>query len=313
MEKDYYKILGVEETASQAEIKKVFRKAAKKFHPDHNPNNKRAEEKFKALSEAYDTLSDEKKRQEYDMMRKYGAFGGHPGGPTGHPGGPNPFGGFDLNDLMRGAGGSVRFSNGGGGAGGFEDIFGSMFGEAQGHRPRSPRRTRTRRPVPDGWDTAATVTITFREAIDGTTKILSMADGGKKIRVKIAAGVEDGSQIRLSGQGQPSPYGGRNGDLIITVRVMADKDYKRVGNDIHSSIEISFVEAIKGCKQKVKTLTRTVALTIPPGTQPGTKMRLKGMGLAVDNQTGDQYVEIKVTIPTTLTDDQKRLLDEWEG
>ncbi|MCD6249782.1 MAG: DnaJ domain-containing protein [candidate division Zixibacteria bacterium] len=309
MEKDYYKILGVDETASKAEIKKVFRKLAKKFHPDHNPNNKRAEERFKQLSEAYGTLSDDKKRQEYDMMRKYGAFaGGQQGGPTGAQG----FAGFDLSDLMRGGNsGSFRFSNAES-MGGFEDIFGSLFGGAQGHGPRSSRRGRARRPTPVGADTATTVSITFREAIDGTTKILRLTNVNNKIRVRIPAGIEDGGKIRLKDQGQPGVYGGRNGDLIITVRVMPDQNFKRVGNDIHSSVEISFVEAIKGCKKNVKTLARTVSLTIPAGTQPGTKMRLKGMGLAVGNKTGDQYVEIKVMIPSTLTENQKRLLDEWE-
>jgi DnaJ-class molecular chaperone len=325
MEQDYYKILGVDESASHDEIKKVFRKAAKKFHPDRNPGNKRAEERFKKLSEAYDTLGDEKKRQEYDTMRKYGAFGGgFPGGPGGFPGGhagpgraggQNPFEGFDLSDLMRGGkGGSFRSAGAGaGGMGGLEDILGSLFTSGGGGGPDPFGRPGQRQhagPIPD---TTTTISITFREAVDGTTKTLRLTGGHNTLRVRIPAGIDDGGKIRLGGQGQPGMHGGPNGDLIITVRVMPDQNFKRVGNDIHSSIDVSFVEAIKGCKKNVKTLSRTVSLTIPPGTQPGTKMRLKGMGLAVDGKSGDQYVEIKVTLPTELTDDQKRLLDEWEG
>jgi DnaJ-class molecular chaperone len=130
--------------------------------------------------------------------------------------------------------------------------------------------------------------------------------------VKIPKGIDDGGRVRLQGQGMPGLYGGRNGDLLIMVRVMPDQYFKREGNDVHTSVEVSFVEAIKGCRKEVRTLTKTVSLTIPPGTQPGTKMRLKGMGLEVGGLTGDQYVEVKVTLPTTLTEKQKKLIEEWE-
>ncbi|MCX6835614.1 MAG: J domain-containing protein [candidate division Zixibacteria bacterium] len=159
---------------------------------------------------------------------------------------------------------------------------------------------------------ATTFAIPFMESVTGVTKTLRAGRGGKTIRVKIPAGIEDGGRIRVKGQGQPGLYGGRNGDLIIEVRVMPDQYFKREGNDVHTSVEVSFIEAIKGCKREVRTLTRTVSLTIPPGTQPGTKLRLKGMGLSVGNDTGDQYVEVKVTLPTTLSEKQKRLIEEWE-
>jgi len=316
MNKDFYKILGVTEDASKDEIKKIYRRLAKKFHPDRNPGNKRAEARFKKITEAYETLSDDTKRQEYDMMRKYGAFAGGPQG-----GSPDGFAGFDFGNLMRGARGggrSFQFNNLSD-IGGLEEILNAMF--SGGGRRRAepfsdsaashgfPGGQKVRR----GGDTVTGIILTFMEAVRGTTKILRLADGSNKIRVRIPAGIEDGGKIRLKGQGQPGLYGGRNGDLIITVRVMPDKNFERKGNDIYSSVEISFIEAIRGCKKNVKTLARTVSLTIPPGTQPGTKMRLKGMGLAVGDKTGDQYVEIKVTIPTTLTENQQRLLDEWEG
>jgi len=167
--------------------------------------------------------------------------------------------------------------------------------------------------VRGGGDVVTTVTIPFMEAVTGATKTLRSHGGGRTIRVKIPAGIEDGGKVRLKGQGQPGLYGGRPGDLIITVRVMPDQYFKREGNDIHTSVEISFIDAIKGCKREVRTLTRMVSLTIPPGTQPGTKLRLKGMGLEVGGRTGDQYVEIKVTLPQTLTEKQKRLIEEWDG
>ena len=326
---DFYRILGVSEDAGKEEIKKVYRRLAKKYHPDRNKGNKAAEAKFKGISEAYDTLSDEKKRTEYDTLRKYGAFAG---GPTGgfdfsrFSGGGAP-GGFDFSRSGHsGPGGfSFRFGNVSGDAGagfeGLEDVLTSFFGggmpgaRGTGGGPRcgsfGTSGTSARRPQ-QGVDIRASVTIPFMEAAKGTVKTLSQVGGGKKLKVRIPAGIEDGGRIRLRGQGQPAPLGGRNGDLIITVRVMPDQDFRREGNDIYSSIEILFTEAIKGCRKNVKTLTRTVALTIPPGTQPGTKLRLKGMGLSVGSVNGDQYVEIKVKIPTSLTEKQKKLLDEWE-
>jgi molecular chaperone DnaJ len=319
MNKDFYKVLGVSEDASPDEIKKTFRRLAKKYHPDRHQGDKAAEAKFKELSEAYDTLGDAKKREEYDTMRKYGAFAG------------GPQGGFDPRSFMRsGPGGSQTFSfTGSGDLGGLEEILRAFMGggpRSGGRRPnpfdQEPRGFgaedifggRRATQVQRGADLTTTVTISFREMVTGTVKVLRPAGGGKKLRVRIPAGIQDGGKVRLKGQGQSGLYGGRHGDLIITVRVMPDQEFERKGNDVYSSIEISFIEAIKGCKKNVKTLNRTVALTIPPGTQPGTQMRLKGMGLGVGGVNGDQYVEIKVTIPDAkdLTENQKRLLDEWE-
>jgi molecular chaperone DnaJ len=317
--KDFYNILGVAEDASKDQIKKVYRQLAKKYHPDRNKGDKTAEAKFKEVQEAYSVLSDEKKREEYDMMRKYGDAG--QGGF-----GPNGASGFDFSEMFgrggSGRGGRVfRFSTSQNpeDLGDIEDLFGSFFGGTRRAEPFSGSANsgaeeiftgnRTRR----GPDLATTIAIPFMEAISSATKTLRAGRGGKTIRVKIPAGIEDGGRIRLKSQGQPGLYGGRSGDLIITVRVMPDQYFKREGNDIHTEVEVSFIEAIKGCKREVRTLTRTVSLTIPPGTQPGTKLRLKGMGLEVGGTTGDQYVEVKVTLPTTLTEKQKRLIEEWEG
>ena len=312
MTKDYYQTLGVKEDASDQDIKRAYRKLAKRYHPDRNKGDAASEAKFKEVSEANEVLSDKQKRAEYDTMRKYGAFaGGHgaphmggfgssPFGGGGFPGGKftfrtGPDGGFegygDLDDLL-----SSFFGGGPTGAG-----FGRAGGAATGRQGR-PRK---------GADLVTKLQVSFLEAVHGTRRLLSVHGSKKKLSVKIPAGIANGGKIRLSGQGEPGIYGGRNGNLIITVEVMPHQEFERKGNDIFSTVEISFIEAIRGCKKEVKTLAKTVSLNIPPGTQPGAQLRLKGMGLAVSGGQGDQYVDIKVTIPTTLTDKQRQLLEEW--
>ena len=297
MARDFYQILGVSETASQDEIKKQFRKLAKQHHPDRNKGDKSAEAKFKELSEAYDTLSDEKKRAEYDNLRKYGAFGGQ--GP----------GGFDPSQFSRGGGGRVNINSGD-----WEEILQSFFG---GDSPFTGGGARTRRrtahqPMPEpGRDLHADLSIGFMESVSGIARQIQV--GTKKLNVKIPAGIDDSAKIRLAGQGEPGVAGGPNGDLIITVHVAPDPIFTRKGNDVYSSIEIPFSEAILGTKKPVRTLTKTVSLAIPAGTQSGTKLRLKGQGISANGLTGDQYVEVKVTIPKTLTANQRKMIEEWEG
>jgi DnaJ-class molecular chaperone len=324
MGKNYYDILGVSENASQEEIKKAFRNLAKKYHPDRNKGDKTAEAKFKEISEAYETLSDPKKRQEYDTMRKYGAFAG-----AGQSGGFSGSG-FDFSDFFRqgsgGRGGFQTFRFSSTGFDNIEDILSSFFGGGGGSfagAAEDPFTTNvedmftgrsTRRPgrVRKGADLKASLTISFLEAINGTQKTLRIRQTGKTLNVKIPKGIEDGGKIRLAGQGMPGPSGGKNGDLIITVHVMPDQRFRREGNDIYTSVTVSFKEAILGTRKMVHTLTKKVMLHIPPGTQPGTKLRLKGQGLAIGGTTGDLYVEVKVEIPRTLTEKQRKLLEEWE-
>ncbi len=295
MASDFYQILGVSETASQDEIKKQFRKLAKQHHPDRNKGDKSAEAKFKEISEAYDTLSDEKKRAEYDTMRKYGAFSGQQTG-----------GGFDFSQFGRSGQGTF-----GGDTSGLEDLLQSFFGGESplGGSTRTKRRTRYAQPEP-GNDLHADLTVSFMESVNGTTRQIQI--GTKKLNVKIPAGIDNEGKIRLSGQGEPGMAGGPNGDLIITVHVAPDPHFTRKGNDIFSSIEIPFTEAIMGSKRSVRTLTKTVSLAIPAGTQPGSKLRLRGQGISANGVTGDQYVEVKVTIPKTLTAKQRKMIEEWE-
>jgi DnaJ-class molecular chaperone len=320
MARDFYEVLGVKEDISDTELKKIYRKLAKRYHPDRHKGDKEKETRFKEISEAYQTLSDKTKRAEYDQMRRYGAFAGNDGyggGPFGAQGfDPSRFSGrgIDLNDLFGGRG---SFHVNGQEMGGFEDILSSFFGGQGGfsrtHTERDPfGRQRTNRRQQQAHDLTATITIPFMEAVRGTKKKITLSGENKRtLSVTIPPGIEDGERIRLKGMGTPGQGGMQNGNLIITVRVMPDQDFERRGNDIHSSVEISFIEAINGCKKNVKTLTKTLALTIPPGTQPGTKLRLKGQGLAVGGAQGDQYVEVKVTIPTSLSEKQKQILDDW--
>lgn len=308
MAQDYYKVLGLGDNASADEIKKAFRTLAKKYHPDRNKGDKSSEDRFKEISEAYETLSDPGKKSEYDTLRKYGAFSG------GGPGRAQNSG--DFSQFYRSGPGAGQYSfrmNSADGLGEFEDILSQLFGGKAGFgfdradhgAPFSGKPAR-------GADIAADLTVTFMEAVKGTVKTITLRPGDKKLRIKIPRGIENGGKIRLAGQGQPGYNGQNNGDLIITVNVMTDQNFERKGNDIHTSVMISFIDAINGTKVQVRTLTKTIMLTIPAGTQPGTQLRLKGMGLNVGDFTGDQYVTINVRIPQNLTDRQKELLDEWK-
>jgi len=363
MSKDFYNVLGVPENAAKDDIKKSFRKLAKQYHPDRNPGNKAAEARFKEITEAYEVLGDDKKREQYDMMRKYGAFGGGFG-----PGAAGT-GGFDPSQF----GGSFRFEDLGG-FGSFADIFSSIFGDEDifsGAR-------RGRKPQPrKGSDLAINLSVSFEESISGTGKTIilnkpslcdicrgsgeepgsgqqicpqcsgrgsvSYAQGAfsisrpcprclgrgaipgrpcfkcsgtgrvkekKKVRIKIPAGINDGGKVRLRGMGNPGDNGGPEGDLVITVNVGENQQFKRQGNDIYTTAEISFPQAVLGSKIPIKTLTRTVNLSIPPGTKSGTKLRLRGMGLTVNGSQGDQFVEIDIKVPKEISPKQKELLEE---
>jgi molecular chaperone DnaJ len=317
--KDYYQILGVSEAASPDEIKKQFRKLAMKYHPDRNHGDKAAEDKFKGISEAYDTLSDPKKKQEYDTMRKYGAFAG-----AGASGGSGGFGGggFDFSQLFRqggGPGGGFQTfrSSGMDGLNGFEDILNSFFGGGQGgfsfSRGGRPGARQGRRRAQRAPNVEASLVVNFMESVRGTRRELVIQPTGKKLKVRIPAGIENGGKIRLKGQGQPDPFSGQFSDLIITVKVMPDQNFERKGNDVYTKVKVSFKDAILGTKVQVKTLTKTISLNLKPGTQPGALMRLKGQGLSVGDKHGDCYVRIEVELPETITDEQRKMLEGWEG
>lgn len=289
--RDYYEVLGVPKNASDDEIKKAYRKLAIKYHPDKNPGNKEAEEKFKEISEAHEVLSDKQKRARYDQF-------GHAGVGNGAGGayGGNPFAGGNFNFNGQ------TFNFDFGGAGGFDDILGSLFGFGG---PRRPRR---------GADYQTNVTLTFEEAIFGTTKTISVDN--KDLKVKIPAGIDDGMSIRLAGKGGPAPEGAtERGDLYVRVRVKPHKTLTREGVIILSEQKIDMVDAALGCEVDVETVDGKITMKVPAGTQSGTPFKLSGHGVPYrsDGDRGPHIVTIIVETPKNLSRKQKELLEEFKG
>lgn len=309
--KDYYKILGVVRGAKDDEIKKAYRKLAKKYHPDVNKGDKTAEDKFKDISEAYEVLSDAKKRQEYDL---YGSFGGgfDPRAGTGSAHQWSPGAGF-----RGGAGGGNRVE--------FEDlgdIFGDLFGgggfagfgnkgkgkgAGQGFGRQAPTR---------GADRNYLLEVDFLDAAKGATKLLNLAQGAKseKINVKIPPGVKTGSKIRLAGKGEPGlGRGAEIGDLYIEIKVKPHAYFTREGDDIYLQFPINMEEAIKGAQVEVPTIDGKIKMRIPEGTQSGQKLRLKGKGVRhlQGGGAGDQLLSIQVHLPTQLDAASLNLLEEF--
>ena len=289
--RDYYEVLGVSKNASDDEIKKAYRKLAVKYHPDKNPGDKEAEAKFKEINEAHDVLSDKQKRARYDQFGHAGVVGASGGGGYGGFSG-NPFGGF--------GGQSFNFDFGGGG---LDDILGSLFGfGAAGSR--RPRR---------GADYQTSVTLTFEEAIFGTTK--SVTVDGASLKVKIPAGIDDGMSIRLRGKGGPAPEGGSEaGDLYVKVRVKPHKSLTREGAIILSEEKIDMVDAALGCEIDVETVDGKITMKVPAGTQSGTPFKLSGYGVPfrADGDRGPHIVTVIVETPKNLSKKQKELLTEFK-
>lgn len=297
--RDYYEVLGVPKNASDDEIKKAYRKLAIKYHPDKNPGDKEAEEKFKEVSEAHEVLSDKQKRARYDQFGHAGVNGAA-GGAYGNPfGGGNPFGqggNFNFN------GQEFHFDFGGGG---LDDILGNLFGFGGASRRRPTR----------GADYRTQVVVDFSEAIFGTTKPISI--DGKTVKVKIPAGIDDGMSIRLKGRGGPAPEGvsgGEKGDLYVLVRVKPHKTLTREGTLILSEEKISMVDAALGCEVEVETVDGPVTMKVPAGTQSGTPFKLSGHGVPfrADGDRGPHIVTIIVETPKNLSRKQRELLEEFK-
>ena len=288
--RDYYEVLGVSKNASDDEIKKAYRKLAIKYHPDKNPGNKEAEEKFKEINEAHDVLSDKQKRARYDQFGHAGVGGNAGGNPFGNGG--SPFGNFN--------GQSFNFDFGG--AGGFDDILSSLFGFGGG--PRRPRR---------GADIQTNINLTFEEAIFGVTKEIDV--NGESFKLKVPAGIDDGMSIRLRGKGGEAPEGGEKGDLYVRIRVKPHKHLTREGNIILSEEKISMVDAALGCEIEVETVDGTVTMKVPAGTQSGTPFKLSGHGVPfrADGDRGPHIVTVIVETPKNLSKRQKELLEEFRG
>jgi molecular chaperone DnaJ len=293
LEKDFYQILGVSKDASDAELKKTYRKLARKYHPDSNPGDAAAEAKFKEISEAYSVLSDAEQRAEYDQIRAWGAGGARfTAGGGGGQGFEDVFGG-----MFGGGRGGSHFSYQQSGGQGFEDIF-NMFG---GGAPRGPQ---------PGRDIQASTTLDFETAVRGDTVTLQAPNG--PVKVKIPAGVSDGQKIKVRGKGEPSPNGGPAGDIILTVSVRKHPVFERDGQNLRLKLPVTFSEAALGATVEVPTLEGApVKLKVQPGTPSGRVLRVKGRGVKSSKGTGDLLAEVQVVVPSHLSDQAREALEAF--
>ncbi len=298
-DKDFYAVLGVSKDISEADLKKAYRKLARKYHPDSNPGDAKAEAKFKEISEAHSVLSDPEQRKEYDQMRAMG-----PGRPRFTSGGQGQSGGFeDVFGGMFNQGGNQRttFSPAGGG---FDDIFSGLFGQSSGGFRGAGGPTK-------GRDLTATTTLDFLTAIHGDTVKLQPSEG-KPISVKIPAGVSDGQKIRLKGKGEPSPDGGAPGDLTLTVTVRKHPVFERDGLNLRVDVPITFTEATLGATIEVPTLGgEPVKLKVAAGTPSGRVLRVKGRGVTSPKGTGDLLATIQVAVPAHLSGEAREALERF--
>jgi molecular chaperone DnaJ len=364
--KDFYTVLGVGEKATQEEIKKSYRKLAKQHHPDANPDDPKAAERFKEIGEAYGVLSDPAKRKQYDQMRKLGAFGFGRGAPGGARPETGPFGqgqdqGFSFDDL-----------------GGLSDLFSSIFDRAR-RQPGGPEPQSRKGGPQRGESIEYVVEIPFETAVQGGpisiniavtedcatcagsgaapgsavhrckecggTGTIAFGQGGfavtrpcpacfgrgsvpetpcptchgagtlrqnRKVQIAVPEGVDTGSKLRLSGQGERGRAGGPAGDLILTFKVKPHHFFSREGLDIHATVPINIAQATLGSKIRVRTVSgKRVVLKIPAGTQSGTRFRIRGQGIEKGGRVGDQYVEGKVEVPETLSEEQQKAMQEF--
>lgn len=299
---DYYKILGLEKNASADDVKKAYRKLARKYHPDLNPNNKEAEKKFKEINEANEVLSNPENREKYD---KYGENWKH--GEEYERAQQQ-----QRHQQQRYSGNSGGFSSTDFGDGEeFSDFFQSMFGGAGGFG-RSSRGSASGKFK--GQDISAELNLSLKEA--SKTHQQTFDINGKKVRITIPAGIYDGQQIKLKGHGNPGMNGGPQGDLYITFNISEDKNFKREGNDLKISVDIDLYTAVLGGDVNIETLDGSVNLKLKPETQNGTTVRLKGKGFPVykkEGESGDLYVTYRVKIPTNLNEKQKELFRQLKN
>lgn len=297
---DYYKVLGIDKSASTDDVKKAYRKLARKYHPDLNPNDPNAKKLFQQVNEANEVLSDPEKRKKYDQ---YGENWEHADqfdqarSAQGARGG-NPFEGFGN----AGNEGSWSYSTGDGGD--FSDFFQSMFGGGGASGFGGRRRSSAFR----GSDLQAELQLSLRDAANTHKQELTV--NGKKIRITIPAGVYNGQQIKLKGYGEPGVNGGPSGDLYITFAIPEDPQFKRVGNDLYVNKDLNLFTAILGGEEIIDTLDGKIKLKIKPETQNGTKVRVPGKGFPIykeEGKAGDLYIIWNIKIPTNLTEEQKEL------
>ncbi|MDQ0744734.1 molecular chaperone DnaJ [Clavibacter sp. B3I6] len=311
-DKDFYKVLGVSKDVSEADLKKAYRKLARQYHPDSNPDPS-AEERFKEISEAHAVLADKEQRKEYDQVRAMGSGARFtaPGAGGGQAGGfEDVFGGM----FGQQAGGRGRRAGFGSGQpqysqGGFEDILGGMFGN--GGFGQSTGGYRGYGAPTKGRDVTASTTVDFLTAVQGDVVRLQDSDG-RPLTVRVPAGVSDGQKIRLAGKGEPSGDGGAAGDIILTVHVRPHPVFERDGLNLRVNVPVTFPEAALGATIEVPTLGGDpVRLKVAPGTSSGKVLRVKGRGVTTPKGTGDLLARIEVAVPSRLTDAQRVALDAF--
>ena len=275
---DPYKILGVNKNATQEEIKNAYRALAKKHHPDRNPGNKESEAKFKTISAAYEKIGNPEDRGKFDRGETQEQM---------------------EENFWRQERGGAQF------AGSFDgDFFENLF--------RSANRGGSRRVDFPGEDQLFQMEVDFRDAARGAQREITLPQG-KKLQVKIPAGIESGARLRFRGQGEPGIGNGPSGDLYIEIHVRPLAGFERKGTDIESELPVSFVEAILGAEVPVQTLDGTVSLKVPPGVSTGSKLRIKGKGVLAKNSVGDQIVRVKIVMPKKIDPALQAALRSWEG
>ncbi|MBN2534142.1 MAG: J domain-containing protein [Spirochaetales bacterium] len=302
--KDYYKILGIDKSATKEEIKRQYRRLARKYHPDVNPGDKSASAKFADINEAHEVLTDDEKRKKYDALgpdwQQYADFGPNKsrnqGQYSNRNGAQYSFYEGDFDDIF-------------GGGGGFSDFFKAIFGDTfSGFEQRESTYTKK------GQDYRAELEITLEEAYTKCVRVINV--NGQNLRITLDPGIKDGQTIKLKGKGGPGYKGGKNGDLYITIRIPLHPFYKRVGNDLFIGIPVSIYKALLGGNEEIDVLSGRFKIKIPPETETGTTFRLKGKGFPVYNnpgKTGDLYVTISLQIPKNLTDKEKKMIKELAG
>ncbi|CAL8899583.1 molecular chaperone DnaJ [Kocuria varians] len=318
IDKDFYSVLGVSKDASQADVKKAYRKLARKYHPDQNPGDAAAEKRFKDITEANSVLSDPEEREQYDAIRAMGSgarfTAGGPGGAGGSAGG-----GFEdiFGDLFNGGGGGGRrrYTTYSGGGGGFEDLFaqfgggqGGGFGGQSGFGAQGGF-SGYQAPPAKGEDIHTTTTIPLRSAYNGTTVKLRRGNG-QTTTVRVPKGVKDGQRLKIAGKGHTGPGG--NGDLFVTVKVKEHPFFTREGLDVHVTVPVSVPEAGLGATVQVPTLDGGhVNVKIPAGTSSGRRMRVKGKGFTSGSSTGNMIVTVQIVLPAAINDAARQALEDF--
>lgn len=326
--RDYYEVLGIDKKADDKAIKRAYRKLAKKYHPDTNPGDKQAEQKFKEVTEAYNVLGDEKKRKLYDQYGFAAFEEGAAGGAYGGAGAGSGFGGFQGG--FGGNGGYQEFHFKGGQNGNMDDIFGDIFGDmfhgrsssgfgGQGFKQSYGSGFGGGSFKSKGHDLHAEIRVSFEDAAFGCEKVINLSSGqgtpAQSLKVRVPAGIEDGKSIRLRGKGGPGMNGGEAGDLLLKIHVDEKPGYERKGMDVYTTISVPFTTAVFGGEAIVNTLKGSVKCKIPAGIQSGSKIRLRGKGIVSMKDPsvhGDMYAAVQIQVPRNLSPEAKQKLREFE-